>query len=101
MCRYKQTSSSIGEAQCFYVGTSEALEEAADRLAKASVLGVDVEHNHLRSYRGMVCLLQLHAGDRIPRKPDSKLCKPSHTALLISGLQFVFHVRGLQHAADG
>ena len=57
-----QDANKFAKADCCYVKTSEALEEAAEQLAKAEVIGVDIEHNHLRSYRGIVCLIQLNAG---------------------------------------
>ena len=60
--RIAKPRSEISEADYWYVETDIALEEAAQQLAKADVIGVDIEHNHLRSYRGIVCLVQLHAG---------------------------------------
>ena len=61
-CRCNQDTGGIAEARVCYVKTSQALDEAAEQLGKARVIGVDIEHNHLRSYRGIVCLVQLHAG---------------------------------------
>lgn len=62
LCRFDSQPRGIHEAKVLYVRTVEALQEAAQSLATAAVIGVDVEHNHMRSYRGIVCLLQLHAG---------------------------------------
>lgn len=74
--RYNVQPKPAEEAESQLVQTSMALHEAVQQLAKADVIGVDVEHNHLRSYRGIVCLVQVHAGlDPPSRFPAHKTAR--------------------------
>ena len=46
-----------------FVDSAEKLQTIAAELSQAAAVGVDVEHNHTRSYQGLTCLLQLTTGE--------------------------------------
>ena len=65
------------------------LAAVAEEARSAGALAVDVEHHHVRSNRGIVCLLQLSTGDSSPLA-----CWPGGCCTRIKGLK----VAGASHA---
>lgn len=59
----------IQRKACKWVASPRDLQGMLADLTGADMLAVDVEHHHMHSYLGFVCLLQLSAG---------KICRPSH-----------------------
>lgn len=53
----------LQRSRCKWVANMEDLQAMLNDLAHAEVLAVDVEHHHMHSYLGLVCLLQLYAGN--------------------------------------
>lgn len=47
---------------CQWVASLPELQSMIQRLEAVEMLAVDVEHHHLHSYLGFVCLLQLSTG---------------------------------------
>ena len=50
------------DSPCNWVATLPDLQAMVHSLAGVEMLAVDVEHHHLHSYLGFVCLLQLSTG---------------------------------------
>lgn len=52
----------MADVPYLYVNTYEGLRQAVETLAGVTALGIDLEHNHLRCYQGLTCLVQLSTG---------------------------------------
>lgn len=59
----------IDAAACQWVASLPDLQSMIHSLESVKMLAVDVEHHHLHSYLGFVCLLQLSTG-----KPVWPIC---------------------------
>lgn len=57
--RFSESPTHVGYK---WVNTLAALREVVVKLASAKAVAVDVEHNHTRSYLGLICLVQLSDG---------------------------------------
>ncbi len=57
---------SIVQSSCKWIATVPELQALVQSLQSIEMLAVDVEHHHLHSYLGFVCLLQLSTGKCIP-----------------------------------
>ena len=53
----------VGQVPLRFVDSAAKLQAAAAELSQAAAVGVDVEHNHIRCYQGLTCLLQLTTGE--------------------------------------
>ncbi|EXJ67153.1 uncharacterized protein A1O5_09800 [Cladophialophora psammophila CBS 110553] len=51
--------SPIGETEHIFVDTEEGVIEMLEELKAAEEIAIDLEHNDLRSYVGLVCLMQI------------------------------------------
>lgn len=49
----------IEESTAIYVDTEEGAREMLEELKKANEIAIDLEHNDMRSYVGLVCLMQI------------------------------------------
>ncbi|KIW11118.1 hypothetical protein PV08_10418 [Exophiala spinifera] len=47
-----------------YVDTEEGVKEMLDELKQASEIAIDLEHNDMRSFVGMVCLMQISTREK-------------------------------------
>jgi exosome complex exonuclease RRP6 len=54
----------LEESTATFVDTEEALDEMLRELKQARVIAIDLEHHDLRSYAGIVCLMQISTRDR-------------------------------------
>lgn len=59
---------SIVQSTCKWIASVSDLQALVQSLQSIEMLAVDVEHHHLHSYLGFVCLLQLSTGKCSPRK---------------------------------
>lgn len=73
--------------RCEWVSTPRELQALRRALAGERRIALDCEHNALRSYLGLTCLVQISAGEKTPRRtrqgPSRPLCTPlgqPHTA---------------------
>lgn len=87
-CRFGVSAPKAGEVPCTYVETRTGLSRVKEALGNVAAFGVDLEHNHTRSYHGTVCLMQLSTG----RTQNSSLFMRAAAALLVA-LQFCHDVR--------
>lgn len=55
----------IETSPCRWVASMPDLEAMLNALESTDMLAVDVEHHHLHSYLGFVCLLQLSTGKTV------------------------------------
>ena len=55
----------IEAAPCRWVASLPDLQSMIHSLGSVEMLAVDVEHHHLHSYLGFVCLLQLSTGKTV------------------------------------
>lgn len=53
---------SIVQSTCKWIASLSDLQAMVQNLQSIEMLAVDVEHHHLHSYLGFVCLLQLSTG---------------------------------------
>jgi exosome complex exonuclease RRP6 len=56
--------SPLEETNATFVDTEDALEEMLQVLKSASEIAVDLEHHDMRSYGGIVCLMQISTRNR-------------------------------------
>ncbi|KAJ9611392.1 exosome nuclease subunit [Cladophialophora chaetospira] len=54
----------IENSNAIYVDTEEGAKEMLQELKKAKEIAIDLEHNDLRSYVGLVCLMQISTRDK-------------------------------------
>ncbi len=59
--------SSIVQSTCKWISSVSDLQALVQSLQSIEMLAVDVEHHHLHSYLGFVCLLQLSTGKHNPK----------------------------------
>ena len=64
---------SIVQSTCKWIASVPDLQALVQSLQSIEMLAVDVEHHHLHSYLGFVCLLQLSTGTCTPRKSPHNL----------------------------
>lgn len=62
LCRPVDMPASLEQSQCRWIGRVADLQAMVHSLQGIDMLAVDVEHHHVHSYLGFVCLLQLSTG---------------------------------------
>ena len=66
---------SIVQSTCKWIASVSDLQALVQSLQSVEMLAVDVEHHHLHSYLGFVCLLQLSTGKCTPKKSPHNLAQ--------------------------
>ncbi|KAL0022097.1 hypothetical protein WJX79_008401 [Trebouxia sp. C0005] len=62
LSRHTDMPASIVQSTCKWIASVSDLQALVQSLQSIEMLAVDVEHHHLHSYLGFVCLLQLSTG---------------------------------------
>ncbi len=75
---------SIVQSSCKWIASLSDLQALVQSLQSIEMLAVDVEHHHLHSYLGFVCLLQLSTGKCTPKKSLHNLAQISGRSRLCS-----------------